>query len=499
MVVVWGSSVSLRLEMGEDAVARSKMAEPMTELVHESWVVFHNAAQVETRAVLKRFDRHQVVFEHYTLDSLLRTSEVLADLKILFQGTVLYSGRALVRSLVNTGPTVICEATLDDEWMDLPAAEGASTASLLERYHEFFQAHQKFHYIRPEYTAAVAGLRNYLGDVRLWLDHVALGLPVVKGKDRPQVERDAAWKLREPIVQTIGDLFDRYEHVAQQVPEELQPAYYAYGQRQVRRLLLDAPFVFRTFRKPLGYAGDYRMVAMMFGDPCEGPSLFGRILNCYSLGLPPIRAHRNRVDYLAGRLEQEALRAMRQDRRLRVFNLGCGPAREVRQFIESSACADHAEFQLVDFNQETLDEAKQQLETARSDHGRRTALQFLRKSVQQILKESARRRAAGQVVQFDLVYCAGLFDYLSDSICKHMVDIFWEMVAPGGLLIVTNVDQHPSRAQMECFLEWNLVYRDTAGMRRLVPASAPADEVVLKRDPTGVNIFLELRKPDHGH
>jgi extracellular factor (EF) 3-hydroxypalmitic acid methyl ester biosynthesis protein len=73
------------------------------------------------------------------------------------------------------------------------------------------------------------------------------------------------------------------------------------------------------------------------------------------------------------------------------------------------------------------------------------------------------------------------------------------MVAPGGLLIVTNVDRHSSRAQMECFLEWNLVYRDSQGMRRLAPGSVPSEDVVLKRDETGVNIFLELRKPEHGH
>ena len=117
---------------------------------------------------------------------------------------------------------------------------------------------------------------------------------------------------------------------------------------------------------------------------------------------------------------------------------------------------------------------------------------------QQLLKESARNRAAGKVAEHDLVYCAGLFDYLSDNVCKLLVEILWGMVAPGGLLIVTNVDRHPTRAQMECFLEWNLVYRNSQDMRRLAPASVPFEDVVLKRDETGVNIFLELRKPEHG-
>lgn len=474
------------------------MAELFSDLTNESWVVFQDAERAETRALLRRFDRHTVVFEHYTLDAVLRVSEVLSSFKIMCRGSVIYSGRVLIRSLINAGPTVICEATLDDAWIDIEALSGAGGASLMERYREFFMQHQRFHLIHPRYTAAVAGLRNYLDDVRMWLDQLALGLPVREGQDHSQVEREAAWALREPIVGTIRNLFERYEEAVKEVPPEQEPAHFAYGQRQVRHLLLDSPFVFRTFRKPLGYAGDYMMVAMMFSDPCAGPSLFARVLNCYSLDLPPILAHRNRIDYLAGWLEQEAARAMRQQRQARVFNLGCGPAREVQTFLEKSVAANGAHFTLVDFNQETLDHTRRDLSRISADHGRRSGLEFVRKSVQQLIKEGARTWAAGSKPEHDLVYCAGLFDYLSDNVCKLLVEILWEMVAPGGLLVVTNVDRHPSRAQMECFLEWSLVYRDTAAMRRLVPASVPSDNVVLRRDVTGVNIFLELRKPEHG-
>ncbi len=475
------------------------MVEPSTDLILERWVAFGNSQQGEKNAVLQRLSLHDVVFEHYALDSLLRTSEVLPNLRILFGGTMVYSGRAVVRNLVNNGPTVWCEAQLDEGWLNVDAMLGARSASLLERYNEFFRHHTRFHIISPEFTAAVAGLRNYLTDVRMWLEQVALGLGSATGSTRSHLERDTAWSIREPIIRTIQELFDRYEEVAQRVPPELQPAYFAYAQRQVRGLLLDAPFVFRTFRKPLGYAGDYLMVAMMFDDPCVGPSLFARILNCYSLTLPPILAHRNRIDYLTTQIEQETLRVMRLKRRARIYNLGCGPAREIQSFIARSPAANDADFLLVDFNQETLEHARVQLCELLSLHSRRAGVEFLQKSVQQILKEGARARASGNAGSYDLIYCAGLFDYLSDNACKHLAEYFWEMLAPGGLLILTNVDHHASRAQMECFLEWNLLYRDTAGMRRLAPSHAHPDDIVLKRDLSGVNILMEVRKPEHGH
>ena len=233
------------------------------------------------------------------------------------------------------------------------------------------------------------------------------------------------------------------------------------------------------------------------GEPCDGPSIFARVLNCYSLSLPPIVAHRNRIDYLAQNLEQEVLRVARSHRRARIYNLGCGPAREIQKLAAESAIMNEADFTLVDFNAETLTHAQQELERARVNHAPRMGLAYVRKSVQQVLKESTRIETSGEVGHYDVVYCAGLFDYLSANVCRHLVEVFWRMVAPGGLLMVTNVDHHPSKGQMECFLDWNLIYRDSASMRMLVPEGVPAEDVVLRRDVTGVNIFLELRKPEH--
>ncbi len=474
------------------------MTEAKKEQTFDSWVLFRDAQGAETRAAVQRLNRHQVVFEHCTLDSVLRVSEALDNFQMFYNGAPIYGGRAVVRTLINSGPTTLCEAKLEDGWSDLQALAGTNSAGLLQRYKDFFAGHKKLHHLSPEYTAAVAGLQNYLTDVRLWLDHLALGLTSNNGRTRGDLELETARQIQEPIARTIFELFDRFEEVGRNVPEELVPAYYAYAQRQVRPLLMDAPFVFRTFRKPLGYAGDYKMVAMMFGEPCEGPSIFARVLNSYSLSLPPIVAHRNRIDYLADNLEREVLRVARARRRPRIYNLGCGPAREVQKLAAASSAMNEADFTLVDFNEETLTHARQDLERVRTSHVPRMDLRFVRKSVQQVLKESTRIETSGDLAYYDAVYCAGLFDYLSTNVCKHLVEVFWRMVAPGGLLMVTNVDHHPSKAQMECFLDWNLIYRDSSLMRSLVPAQVAPEDVVLKRDPTGVNIFLELRKPAHG-
>jgi extracellular factor (EF) 3-hydroxypalmitic acid methyl ester biosynthesis protein len=102
------------------------------------------------------------------------------------------------------------------------------------------------------------------------------------------------------------------------------------------------------------------------------------------------------------------------------------------------------------------------------------------------------------VGSYDFVYCAGLFDYLSDRICRRLLEVFYDLLAPGGLLVATNVDSsNPSRVWMEYVVDWHLVYRDQEQFLKLAPDRAPPGSAQVKADDTGVNIFLEVRKPDH--
>ena len=47
---------------------------------------------------------------------------------------------------------------------------------------------------------------------------------------------------------------------------------------------------------------------------------------------------------------------------------------------------------------------------------------------------------------------------------------------------------------MEYVVEWNLVYRSDWEMLDLIPLDGTVMETQLKRDATGVNLFLEIRK-----
>jgi extracellular factor (EF) 3-hydroxypalmitic acid methyl ester biosynthesis protein len=95
-----------------------------------------------------------------------------------------------------------------------------------------------------------------------------------------------------------------------------------------------------------------------------------------------------------------------------------------------------------------------------------------------------------------VVYCAGLLDYLTDPVSKRLLEILYDLVAPNGLLAITQVDEsNPSKSWMEYVLDWHLVYRNAQKLVALAPDSARPDLVTVRSVGTGVNVFLEIRKP----
>jgi extracellular factor (EF) 3-hydroxypalmitic acid methyl ester biosynthesis protein len=464
----------------------------------DTFITCRNSQGMEFRATLLRLTRYMVVFEVYNPYSIVQLSEVLTDFRIIMNDRMVYSGRAVVRNLLNTGILLVCETTLEDSWLDIDVFPAARPSNWLEiEYSEFLKEWEKVRQVQPEFKVVVADIQTMLMDLRGWLEQVELSIRSEPGKDRLKMEIDVLEDLKRPIIPTVTDMFQQFEGIAARIEEDFQPVHRSYVKRQIHRLILCSPFIYRTFQKPMGYAGDYETVDMIFRPPYEGGSLFAKILNLYILSRAPAEAHRNRVKYMTEILEKETRRVASSNRKISIFNLGCGPAREVQNFLAGQDLSEEARFVLVDFNEETLFNTGKILEEVKKRHHRGTEIEMVKKSVHQVLKETLKNFSPGQERKYDVIYCAGLFDYLSDRICKRLMNIFYESLAPGGLLIATNVDPlNPIRYMMDYVLEWHLIYRNEAQFKLLAPDEAKPGEVSVKAEATKVNLFLEIRKPE---
>jgi extracellular factor (EF) 3-hydroxypalmitic acid methyl ester biosynthesis protein len=226
--------------------------------------------------------------------------------------------------------------------------------------------------------------------------------------------------------------------------------------------------------------------------------MFARTMNLWLLRQYPSEAHRNRIDQLVSWLNRETLRRQVRGEPCRVLSLGCGPAHEIQRFLGTGPLADGIDVQLIDMNDETLEHVGAALEELKLRHGRHAIIRTRKRSVLGLLRDASRSSEAA-VQRQDFIYCAGLFDYLTDAACRQLLKACWDWLAPGGKLVATNVDSsRPFRHMLEFLLDWHLNYRDRTQMLKLVPPEIPKEVCGLSSDPTGVNLYLEIRRPEAG-
>lgn len=468
--------------------------------VKESLVVCQTHQGVAIRAALLRLTRYVAVFEVYNPDQVFQMSEVLQDFHIILLDRTVYAGRAVVNNLIHTGTVIVIEAKLEESAFTASSFEpGAAGGFVRDGFSDFLRQWQGVYKVRPEFKVVVADMQTFLLDLRLWLEQVELEIRSAPAANRLEMEQQAAREIGESVVPAFSAMHERLESLSEDIETELRPAHQNFASRQLHALMMCSPFAYRTYHKPLGYAGDYEMVNMIVRDPYEGASLYAKVVNLWFLSQWPARAHRNRIQFLKELLTQEALRGARQGRVIRVLNLGCGPAREVQEFIAATNLCEQAQFTLLDFNEETIRHTSAVLDECKRRYGRRTTIQVQKKSVQHILKERSKLVVEGPEKKYDVIYCAGLFDYLPDRTCRQLMNIFYDWLVPGGLIAATNVDDcKPFRHMLEFVLDWNLIYRSQKKGLALVPDRVAPEDICSRRDPTAVNLFIEVRKADHG-
>ncbi len=463
----------------------------------QSVITCRNSQGTELTANLLRIKRYSVVFEFYNPYSILQLSEVLSDFKIMASRRLLYHGKAVVSNLLNTGIVLVCEATLDEGWIevDFLSSVSGSTGSLSGQFTNFMTDWKSANRVLDPFKLVVADMSSMLSGVQHWLTGVDVGIRTTVTRRRDELEHEIFGEIETRVVEEVLPSMERFEEVATEIEEAERAVHKSYVRRELHPIVLCSPFLYRTYTKPLGYAGDYEMVNMMLRNPYEGGSAFAKLLNFALLNTEPVVAHRNRIDFLVDTLCRESRRRVGQSR-ARVFNLACGPAMEVQRFLREHEESDLAEIDLLDFNSETLEYTRERVQESRMAGGRETPVRYFQRSVHQLLR-AATQGGEDEFTGYDVVYCAGLFDYLSQRVCKRLVELFCTMAKPGGLVIVTNVaESNPRKAWMEYLMEWNLIYRDEAEMQELVPLDIAVNRTSIKADSTGVNLFLEIELAD---
>jgi len=183
----------------------------------------------------------------------------------------------------------------------------------------------------------------------------------------------------------------------------------------------------------------------------------GRAVFKYMGSRPSAQAVRYRRRLLADLIDRTAKRGDAT-----VLAIAAGHLREAEL---SAAVQSGAVHEFV-----ALDQDENSLGVVDRDYSR-VGIRTLPGSVRQIL--------AGKIDpgRYDLVYAAGLFDYLSAPVAAAFARRMFDMVRPGGLMLIPNFFTGArDTGYMESFMDWHLIYRDDADMRSIASA-LPKDAV----------------------
>ncbi len=264
----------------------------------------------------------------------------------------------------------------------------------------------------------------------------------------------------------------------------------AYAQGQVERAIAAVrehelftiahqdPYSHRAFYKPRGYAGDAVMMDYVYaGIAAEGTSDLGKAVftgtTRGSMGLSVLF----RRQLLTACINEVA--SSRTD--FKILSVASGHCREIEGSLLANPALAKAG-RLVTFDQD-----EESCATVKRDYAQYPV---------DVVCASVRKLLAGgdsALGKFDLIYSAGLFDYLPDPVAEKLVSAMAAMLKPGGKLLVGNfAPSSCGRGYMELFLDWKLIYRDAAELTRLFGSERVATTAIFL-DPHSNVVYAEWK------
>jgi SAM-dependent methyltransferase len=179
------------------------------------------------------------------------------------------------------------------------------------------------------------------------------------------------------------------------------------------------PFTRHCFLKPRGYAGDAELLDFLYGvtEPPERTTPMGRSIFHHMMKQQGALSVRSRGRILAEIIDETAERCAAP----RILSIACG---HLREGVHSKALMSGRirEFVALDQDPESL------AHVSRAYAG--TGVRAVSGSVKALLSDKIRFE------DFDLVYAAGLYDYLTERIATRFTRLMFDMLAPGGRLLV---------------------------------------------------------------
>jgi extracellular factor (EF) 3-hydroxypalmitic acid methyl ester biosynthesis protein len=331
-------------------------------------------------------------------------------------------------------------------------------------------------------------------------------------------------KERQAFAPVRLSLMDSLAEIALPFTGKVRAEHQAYiRQTKYYKMVQEAPFYRRIMNKPEGYAGDAEMMNIIYRNQNEGETPFGMLLHRDAVASDACQAVRNRRTFLL----EWIFRKGRGGRRSRILSIAAGPAMEIRDVLMHNFFGDKYRCDVFDHDIKTIRNTYQNCTDSRLHYVLGNAFHIIKGSYRVAVPRKAllgvcepRRDFQGwrkilapvkyafatlKKEDYDLVYTAGLYDYIityPDQPEKGTIALtknLFALTKPGGTLIIGNFslnNPRDLRFPMEYIYDWQLIHRNEEEMFQFAQ-TIPEQEIAsmtVEQEPLGINYFLVIRK-----
>jgi SAM-dependent methyltransferase len=244
-------------------------------------------------------------------------------------------------------------------------------------------------------------------------------------------------------------------------------------------------FAERIYFKPKGYAGDFMMMEMIYRNQWEGDGKVGKIIDGWCLDSIGANAIRGRRKLLYKELHFLCNKIIDQDS-INIMNLACGPNRELFDFLADFEATEKIEATCIDIDADALQYTDKHVNT------------FSHNANIRLMTENLVKWALGRTQhdfsKQDIIYSAGLTDYLEPKLFVRLIDRCYQQLKPGGNFILGNFAPNPDRIFMDHILQWRLIYRTARELKEVFADSLFGDRIEIIAEEQKVNLFVKATR-----
>ena len=308
-----------------------------------------------------------------------------------------------------------------------------------------------------------------------------------------RLQEDSSSAISEDVREQCFNILNQFYVQILNLKKEIQnrdEENYAWGYlfKEIYPYFMRSRFAERVYFKPKGYAGDFMMMEKIYQNSPAGDGKLGVIVDEWCLNSIGAKAIRGRRKLLSRQLAEISDRKNKKGNTINIMNLACGPNQELFDFLRQCNYTEAIEALCIDIDSEALQYTNQHVNT------------FPHKASIRLMNENLVKWSLGRVNHNmrpqDIIYSAGLTDYLENKLFVAFVTRCYHQLKPGGVLIVGNFAPNPDQPFMDHILQWRLHYRDREELSAIFAQSPFGDNIEILAEKQGVNLFVKAVRTD---